>query len=161
MAGLHLTYQYSSSKSNNMKQLQILLTISLVFSMASNGQDSLPKTRYVYMPEKVKDHDYYYNKSKALIPTGYVLFGIGVGATIGGAVGATDHYNIFSGEGGGYLVLFVAGVGCLASSIPVLITGYHYKHRAKILMHQDHAANYYHIPVNANVYSVGIGLSIR
>ncbi len=144
-----------------MKQLLILLTISLLFINASNGQDSLPKTRYVYLPEKVKDHDYYYNKSKTLIPTGYVLLGLGLGGTIGGAVGATDHYDIFSGEGSGYLILFVAGIGCLASSIPVLITGYHYKHRAKILLHQEHASSYYHIPVNANVYAVGIGISIR
>lgn len=143
-----------------MKQLLMLLTISVFLSQGSNGQDSV-RTRYVYMPEKIKDYNYYYNKSKSLIPTGYVLFGLGVGATIWGATGATNHFDLFNDQGGGYVVLFVAGVGCLAAGIPVLLTGYHYKHKAKLLMHQEHAATYYHLPVRANIYSVGIGLTIR
>jgi hypothetical protein len=100
-------------------------------------------------------------KGKMLETTGFVLIGVGMAATIGGFYGALNNYDLFSGEGSGYVILWAAGVVAFSTGIPVLIHGFHCKRKARLVLHKDNLSRSYHVPIKANVFSIGIAFSIK
>ncbi|MBS1948612.1 MAG: hypothetical protein JST47_12675 [Bacteroidetes bacterium] len=130
------------------------LTIQLLVA-----QDSL-KTENQAKSKAMKTHDFYLQKSKTLIPVGAVLLGAGIGATIGGVVGTFQHYDLFSGEGSGYLVLWITGIACVSTGIPILIKGFVYHSRANLILRDESLYRSYHLPIKVNVLSVGVAIPL-
>jgi hypothetical protein len=100
-------------------------------------------------------------KGKMLETTGFVLIGAGMAATIGGFYGAMNNYDLFTGAGSGYVILWAVGVAAFSTGIPVLINGFHYKRKAHLVLRNDNISRSFHVPVKANVFSVGIAFSIK
>jgi hypothetical protein len=103
----------------------------------------------------------YLDKGKSLETIGFVLIGTGMAATIGGFYGALNHYDIFSGSGSGYVILWAVGVSALATGIPVLVNGFRYKRKAQLVLHNENVFRTYHIPIKQNVFSVGIAFNLK
>jgi len=103
----------------------------------------------------------YFEKGERLQTTGLILLGVGLGIGIPGLIGTSNHYDVLTGQGSGYAFLFVAGLAATITSIPILITGAHYKRKANLVLHSDNISYTYHIPINANMYSAGIAISLR
>jgi hypothetical protein len=114
-------------------------------------------------PVKMSDSlsSQYFQKGKRLETTGIVLLGVGLGIGIPGLIGTLNYYDVLNGNGSGYGLLFVAGLAATITSIPVFITGAHYKRKAKLVMHSENISYSYHVPVNANMYSAGVAISLR
>ena len=102
----------------------------------------------------------YLNKGKSLETIGFVLIGAGMAATIGGFYGTRNNFNLFSGTGFGYVILWAVGVSALATGIPVLINGFRYKRKAQLVLHNENVFRTYHVPIKQNVFSVGIAFNL-
>lgn len=143
-----------------MKRLIFSLSFLLLMVWSLRAQDD-SSHRQKLVPEKVlRAHDFYLQKSKVLIPTGAVLLGAGIAAIIGGAVGTYQHYDLFSGEGSGYLVLWVLGVSATATGIPLLIKGLVYHSKANLILINENVYHSSHLPIRSNIVSAGIAISL-
>jgi hypothetical protein len=117
--------------------------------------------RQKLVPEKIlRAHDFYLQKSKVLIPTGATILGAGIVAIIVGAVGTQKHYDLFTGEGSGYLVLWVFGISATATGIPLLIKGLVYHSKANLILINENVYRSSHLPVRSNIVSAGIAISL-
>jgi len=103
----------------------------------------------------------YFAKGRNFETIGFVLLGVGTAAGIGGYVGTLNHYDIFDGTGSGYVVLWLAGVGSAITGTVLLARGFHYKRKAKLVMHNENISYSYHVPIKSNVFSVGIAFNLK
>ncbi|HXB43208.1 MAG TPA: hypothetical protein VNV85_04095 [Puia sp.] len=120
-------------------------------------KDSLP-------PNKMHANELsrqYFEKGKGLETAGFVLLGVGMAATIGGFYGTVNNYDLFTGHGSGYIVLWIVGVASLATGVPVLINGFHYKRKAHLILRHEDLSRNYHVPIKSSVLTVGIAFTIR
>jgi hypothetical protein len=116
------------------------------------------------VPEKINDiklSEKYFEKGKNLQTIGFVLLGVGIGAGIGGFVGAVNNYDILDGTGSGYVFLWLAGVGSAVSGTVLIARGSHFKRKAKLLLHNDNISKSYRVPIKSNVISVGVAFNLK
>jgi hypothetical protein len=142
-----------------MKKITLLLLICICTDQILHAQvmkDSIP----AHSMSKNELGIQYLNKGKTLETAGFVLLGVGMAATIGGFYGTLNNYDLFSGSGSGYVILWAVGVGALATGIPVLINGFRYKRKAQLILHNENVFRTYHVPIKQNVFSVGIAFSL-
>ncbi len=143
-----------------MKHLIFSLSILILIAPSLHAQDD-SSYRQKLVPEKVlRAHDFYLQKSKVLIPTGAVLLGAGIAAIIGGTVGTAQRYDIFTGQGSGYLLLGIFGIGATATGIPLLIKGLVYHSRANLILIKENVSKSSHLPIRSNLVSAGIAISL-
>ncbi len=142
-----------------MKKITLLSVCLILLVHFINAQDSLRATFYKQRGSTNNNADYYLSKSKTLIPTGAVLMAVGAGAIIGGAVGTYQSYDLFTGEGTGYVILWVVGVASFATGIPLLVKGLVFHHKAKMILRAENLNHSFHVPGNANMITSGIAIS--
>ncbi|HVM88112.1 MAG TPA: hypothetical protein VMT76_07970 [Puia sp.] len=141
-------------KKNILLAFIMLLTVQLLVA-----QDTL-KIEIPAQSRAMKMHDFYLQKSKTLIPVGAVLLGAGIGAVIGGVVGTYQHYDFFSGEGSGYIALWITGIACTATGIPLLIKGLVYRSKANLILKDESFYHGYHLPIKGSVLSIGVAIRL-
>ncbi|HTQ65500.1 MAG TPA: hypothetical protein VMI12_11935 [Puia sp.] len=103
----------------------------------------------------------YLEKSNQMRTTGFVVLGLGVAAWVGGAVGAYNHYDVFTGEGSGYIVLWGLGIGATVTGIVLLARSHSYLKKANLILRNENISRTYHVPIKSNIASIGIAFSIK
>ena len=143
-----------------MKKIILMFAISLCILQISTAQTIQDTTT----PKKITNQDLgiqYLEKGKQLKTTGFVVLGLGVAAWIGGAVGTYNNYDLFTGEGSGYVVLWSLGVGATVTGIVLLSRSHFYLHKAHVIMRNENISRSYHVPIKSNIASIGIAFSIK
>ena len=141
-----------------MKHLSILPVILFLATQLATAQDSLPKPRH-QSTTIIRDHDYYEQQSKTLIPVGYVLIGAGAVATIVGTITFTNSYDIIDACGGCFVTAAI-GIAAISVGIPLLVKGYVFKRKANMTLKSENLNHASHVPVKANLISAGIAISL-
>jgi len=143
-----------------MKKIILMLVIFVCIHQISAAQTMQDTT----FPRKLSRQELqiqYLEKSKQLRTTGFVVMGLGVAAWVGGAIGTYNNYDLFTGEGSGYVVLFSAGVAATITGIVLLGRSHYYHHKAHLILNNEDISRTYHVPIKSNITSVGIAFSIR
>jgi hypothetical protein len=143
-----------------MKKVTLILLICIWCVQMLHAQaikDSIPTSKMSNNELSMQ----YLHKGKGLVLAGFILTGVGVAATIVGSNGTRNHYNLFTGEGGGYLLLWGFGIGTIAAGIPITISGFLFKRKARLVLRNDNVFRDYHVPINANLLSVGIAVALK
>ena len=96
----------------------------LLLSVISTAFSQQPTTR-------VKDKQYYLDKSQSKKTTAWILLGAGTAAAVGGAIGFGQNFDLSgSSSADAYGFLFLSGVIADVVSIPFFISAAHYKNLA-------------------------------
>ena len=118
-------------------------------------KDSIPTLINAQLSEE------YFNKGRTLQTVGFALLGAGIIAGTIGFVKAEQNYDYFTNDGSEYVILWLLGTAATITSIPLIAVGSHYKRKAKLLLKSESVSHTYHVPIRANVYSVGIAFNLK
>lgn len=105
----------------------ILSVFITVLSAYSQDATSLPVDNPVAFDYKNTSE---WSTYKTLRAVGWSSLGVGVPMTLTGLLGIALS-SINGGNGGPFIIVTAVGGGLTVASVPLLITAYHYRHKAK------------------------------
>lgn len=102
-----------------------------------------------------------WKKYKALRAVGWSALGLGIPVTFGGLVGV--GVSAIDGDSyGGFIAMLAAGGVLTLSSIPILISAYHYRKKAKKIALELRMASVYNPTINnRQSFQPALGLTLR
>lgn len=102
-----------------------------------------------------------WKRYKALRAVGWSALGLGIPVTLGGLVGV--GVSAIDGDPyGGFIAILAAGGVLTLSSIPILISAYHYRKKAKKIALELRMASVYNPTINnCQSFQPALGLTLR
>ena len=135
------------------KPILLLLVGSLLFANCqAQVADTIP--HHHFKPDKDALAQQYLDKARELRSIGIPLTVIGTIAWIVGAKGTYDHYDIFTGEGSGYVVCLGLGIGATITGTILMIRSGVYQSKAKFLLDSENLSQTSKLPIRGSLVSV-------
>ncbi|MFI5152923.1 MAG: hypothetical protein ACHQET_06280 [Chitinophagales bacterium] len=142
-------------------KLIIPLLIGTLICAGSNAQvaDTIPHNPF--KPDKEALRQQYLEKARSLRSIGIPLSVAGIVAWIVGAQGTLYHYDLFTGEGTGYVVLLATGIAATITGTVLMIRSGRYQSEAKFLLEEENLSQRSRLPIKGNLVSLGFVIPFK
>ena len=142
------------------KPIYLLLAGSLLFASAQ-AQVADTVSKHHFKPDKDALAQQYLEKARNLRAIGIPLAVVGTIGWVVGAKGTYDHYDLFTGEGSGYVICMGLGIGATITGTVLMIRSGVLRSKAKFLMDSENLSQYSKLPIRGSLVSIGIAIPLK
>jgi len=128
---------------------------------AAQAQVADTVSRHQFKPDKDALAQQYLEKARDFRAIGIPLTVVGTIAWIVGAKGVYDNYDLFTGEGSGYVVCLGLGIGATITGTVLMIRSGVYQSKARFLLDSENLSQASRLPIRGSLVSVGFAIPLK
>jgi hypothetical protein len=142
------------------KPIFLLLAGVLIFANCK-AQVADTISQHHFKPDKQALALEYQEKAKSFRSIGIPLTVAGTIAWIVGVQGSLKYYDLFTGEGSGYIVCLGLGIGATITGTILMIRSGYYQSKARFLLDTENISRVSKLPIKGNLVSLGFVIPLK